>query len=114
MKANFIEIHSDEELDELFQKSEEQPVVLFKHSLTCPISSGVYREVSGIDSDIYLIVVQYARGVSNLLAEKTGVRHESPQAFVIKDGKPVYHASHYDVTAEDIEKLQGSKFQVQG
>ena len=114
MKANFIEIHSGEELNELFQKSNEQPVVLFKHSLTCPISSGVHREVAGIDSDIYLIVVQYARGVSNLLAEKTGVRHESPQAFVIKDGKPVYHASHYDITAEDIEKVQGSKFQVQG
>ena len=114
MKANFIEIHSGEELDELFHKSKQQPVVLFKHSLTCPISAGVYREVSGVDSDIYLIVVQYARGVSNQLAEKTGVRHESPQAIVLKDERAVYHASHYDVTAEDIEKVQGSKFQGQG
>lgn len=114
MKANFIEIHSGEELDELFDKSKQQPVVLFKHSLTCPISAGVYREVADVDSDIYLIVVQYARGVSNQLAEKTGVRHESPQAIVLKDERAVYHASHYDVTAEDIEKVQGSKFQVQG
>ncbi len=104
MKANFIEVHSSEELDEVFQKSKEQPVVLFKHSLTCPISAGVYREVSGVNSDIYLIVVQYARNVSNLLAEKTGVRHESPQAIVLKNERAVYYASHYDVTAEDLDK----------
>lgn len=104
MKANFIEVHSDEELNGLFQKSKEQPVILFKHSLTCPISAGVYNEVSGVDSDVYLIVVQYARGVSNLLAEKTGIRHESPQAIVLKDEKPVYYASHYDVTAADLDK----------
>lgn len=114
MKANFIEIHSSEELDELFQKSKEKPVVLFKHSLTCPISAGVYREVSDVDSDVYLIVVQYARGVSNLLAEKTGIRHESPQAIILKDEKAVYHASHYDVTADDIEKVQSLRFKVQG
>ena|SRR5688572_3361475 len=104
MKANFIEIYSSEELDELFDKSKQQPVVLFKHSVTCPISAGVYREVSGVDSDVYLIIVQHARGVSNLLAEKTGVRHESPQAIVLKNEKPVYYASHYNVTAEDVEK----------
>lgn len=103
MKAKFIEIHSDEELDEIFKKSSEQPVVLFKHSLTCPISAGVYREVSDIDAEIYLIIVQHARNISNALAEKTGIRHESPQAIVLKNGHPVYNASHYDVTATEVE-----------
>jgi bacillithiol system protein YtxJ len=105
MKANFIEINSTDELDDLFQKSSEKPVVLFKHSLTCPISSGVYQEISKADADINLIVVQHAPNVSNVVAEKTGIRHESPQAIVLKNGKPVYHASHYDVTAEDVEKM---------
>ena len=104
MKARFNEINSTEELDELFRQSNEKPVALFKHSLTCPISAGVYREVSGADADINLIVVQHARNVSTALAEKSGIRHESPQAIVIKDGKPVYHASHYDVTAGDVEQ----------
>jgi bacillithiol system protein YtxJ len=102
MNARFNEIHSVEELDSLFEQSFEKPVVIFKHSLTCPISAGVYHEVSGADADINLIVVQKARNVSNEIAEKTGIRHESPQAIVIKDGKPIYHASHYDVTAEGI------------
>ena len=102
MKARFNEIHDTEELAALFEKSNEQPVVLFKHSITCPISSGVYQEISKADADINLIVVQRARNVSNAIAEKTGVRHESPQAIVLKNQEVVYHASHYDVTADDI------------
>lgn len=103
MKARFNEIHDAAELDAVFEKSNEQAVVLFKHSTTCPISAGVYQEISNADADINLIVVQRARDLSTAVAERTGVRHESPQAFVIKNGAVVYHASHYDVTAADID-----------
>lgn len=103
MKANFIEINSNEELEKLFEQSNEKPVVLFKHSLTCPISAGVYQEISGADADVHLVVIQHSRPLSTQIAERTGIRHESPQAIVLKNGKPVYHASHYDVTAADVE-----------
>lgn len=108
MNANFIKLDSDAFLEDLFLKSKRQPVVLFKHSVTCPISSDVYREVSTVNSDVYLVVVQTARAISNLIAEKTNVRHESPQAIVLKDGAPVYHASHYDISSDDIEKFIGN------
>ncbi len=103
MKANFIEVNSGEELDALFEQSNEKPVVLFKHSLTCPISSGVYQEISNADADVHLVVVQHSRALSTQIAERTGIRHESPQAIVLKNGKSVYNASHYDVTAADVE-----------
>lgn len=103
MKARFNEIHDIEELDALIEKSNEQPIVLFKHSTTCPISSGVYQEISKADADINLIVVQHSRPVSSAIAERTGIRHETPQAIVLKDEKVVYHASHYDVTADEVE-----------
>lgn len=103
MKARFNEILDTEQLDALFKKSNEQAILLFKHSTTCPISAGVYHEISNADADVNLIVVQHARNVSNEIAERTGVRHESPQALVIKNGAVVYHASHYDVTAADVE-----------
>ena len=102
MNARFNEINDTQELDTLFEKSFDAPVVLFKHSVTCPISADVYREVAQADADVNIIVVQRARNVSNAVAEKTGIRHESPQALIIKDGKAVYHASHYDITAEEI------------
>ena len=104
MKARFNEIHNIEELDALIEKSNEQAVVFFKHSVTCPISSGVYQEIANADADINLIVVQNARSVSTAIAEKTGVRHESPQALIIKNGEVVYHAAHYDVTAREVEE----------
>jgi bacillithiol system protein YtxJ len=110
MTANFIKINSLEELDGLFERSSERPVFLFKHSLTCPISAGVFDIVSNIDADIHLVVVQQARDVSNKIAEKTGVRHESPQALVVKGGRAVYHASHYDVEAAEIEKTLAAEF----
>lgn len=103
MSANFIEVNTTEKLDELFQQSNENPVMIFKHSTTCPISSGVYQMVSQVDADVYLVVVQRARNVSNYIAEKTGIRHESPQTLVIKDGEPIYHASHYDVDLNEVE-----------
>ncbi len=103
MKAHFTEINSNEELENLFEQSNEKPVVLFKHSLTCPISAGVYQEISGADADVNLVVIQHSRHLSTAIAERTGIRHESPQAIVLRNGKPIYHASHYDVTAADVE-----------
>ena len=42
-----------------------------------------------------LIVVQHARPVSNAVVERFGVRHESPQALLLRDGRVVWHASHW-------------------
>jgi bacillithiol system protein YtxJ len=102
MSANFIKLDTTDRLEELFEQSNEKPVILFKHSTTCPISAGVYEEVSRVDGDVNLIVMQSARDISNAVAAKTGVRHESPQAIVLRNGEPIYHASHFDVTAEAI------------
>jgi bacillithiol system protein YtxJ len=109
MRARFNKIESTEQLDELFAASSEKPVVLFKHSVTCPISSDVYHEVSNADVDVNLVIVQTARPISNAIAERTGIRHESPQAIILRDGKAVYNASHYDVSAEDIEEQAKSE-----
>jgi len=103
--ANFIELDTLEKLEALINQSNDKPVVLFKHSTTCPISTNVYHEVAEFEGDVNLVIVQKARAISNEIAAKTGVRHESPQAIVLKNGKAVYHASHYDITADDLSKV---------
>jgi bacillithiol system protein YtxJ len=109
MPANFINLESIDRLDTLFSESHLRPVVLFKHSTRCGISSGVYREVSQVNGDINIVVIQTHREISSAIAARTGIRHESPQAIVLIDGEPVYHASHYDIEAEHIEaNLAGS------
>jgi bacillithiol system protein YtxJ len=103
MPANFINLESIDRLDRLFAESHERPVVLFKHSTRCGISAGVYRKVGQVEGDINVVVMQTHRDISNAIAARTGVRHESPQAIVLIDGEPVYHASHYDIEAAHIE-----------
>ena len=102
--AEFIEIADTGKLDALFAASQNEPVIIFKHSNTCGISADLYEQVSSMDRTINLVTVQVSRGISNKIESRLGIRHQSPQAFVIKDGKAVYHASHYAISPADIEK----------
>jgi bacillithiol system protein YtxJ len=102
MPPLFIELDSIEKLDDLFTRSHREPVLIFKHSSTCGISSMVYRRLNEYDGEINLIVVQEDRDISEALADRTGVRHQSPQAIVLKNGKASYKASHYEIGAENI------------
>lgn len=99
------------QLDELIQSSYEQPVLLFKHSTRCSISSMVKRRIENewsIESDkittVYLDLLQH-RNISTAIAEKTGVKHQSPQAILLRNGTVVYHASHTAISVNDIKKL---------
>lgn len=103
MPANFVSVDSLDTLERLFEESFQRPIVLLKHSTSCGISSGVYREVSMVSGDVNVVTMQTHRGISDEIALRTGVRHESPQVIVLRNGEPVYHASHYDIEAANIE-----------
>lgn len=94
---------------EEFAEIKEQPYfLLFKHSLTCPVSQAAFDEFNKYmeDAEIpgYYLYVQEARPLSNFLAEETEIKHESPQAFLFKDGQVVWHASHWNITQKSIQK----------
>ena len=90
------------DLENSFERSFVRPVILFKHSNSCGISAHVFEMTSEIDADIDLIVIQEHRDLSNSVAERTGYVHQSPQAFVLKNGVPVYHATHYGIDPKKI------------
>ena len=90
------------DLENLFESSFVRPVILFKHSNSCGISAHVFEMTSEMDADIDLIVIQDHRDLSNSVAERTGYVHQSPQAFVLKNGVPVYHATHYGIDPKKI------------
>jgi bacillithiol system protein YtxJ len=50
-----------------------------------------------------MVTVQTHRAVSNAVAQRLGVRHETPQALLIRDGRVVWSASHFRVTAAAVE-----------
>ena len=109
--AEFVEVEDAAALDQLFTRSMDAPIILFKHSTTCPISSRAHRQMSKLDraavGEIAMVVVQHARSVSDEIARRTGVQHESPQAFILRGGKVVWHASHFDITSDAVERAVG-------
>jgi bacillithiol system protein YtxJ len=102
--ANFKSIKDETTLEDLFKESFERPVAIFKHSKSCGISSHVMEMVDEVGRDVHFVVVQDDRDLSNEIAERTGHMHQSPQVFVIRDGKPIYHATHYGIDPGALEK----------
>lgn len=102
----FHQVSTDAELDKAYAASMEKPVVLFKHSATCPISSMARRRIKHLqdanDPPVYEVVVQSARSLSQKLAEDLGIRHESPQVILLHKQSPVYDTSHHLINVEDI------------
>ncbi|MDQ3805870.1 MAG: bacillithiol system redox-active protein YtxJ [Acidobacteriota bacterium] len=104
MEMQFTNVADDEALEQLFARSHEQPVVIFKHSNTCPISAMAYQRMKQFTSGVALLVVQRSRELSREVETRTGVRHESPQVLVLRRGRSVWSASHFDITAEAVEE----------
>jgi bacillithiol system protein YtxJ len=95
------------QLNEIIDLSTEKPVIIFKHSTRCSISRMVLKQFEN-EFDLQDKVIPYFldllefRNVSNEIASRFGVMHQSPQIILVKDGKAVYNASHESI---DIRKL---------
>ena len=110
--AEIQRIESLSALDELLERAKERPVWVFKHSLTCGTSSAAWAEFRRFaagqpdDGAVYaLIEVQNARAVSNALAERTGIPHESPQVLLLRDARVAWQGSHYQISARALKQV---------
>lgn len=102
MKNHFVKVTDTKEFEELADRSKEQPVVIFKHSLTCPISAAAYEQMAEFAGEVALVEVQRARELSAEIENRLGVNHESPQVIVLRNGKVVWEASHFKITADSV------------
>ena len=98
VSATFLPLHDVPALDRAFADSAAAPVVVFLHDDTCPISGDAYHEVRRLGGEVRMIDVTRDHEAKRDIARRTGVRHESPQAFVLKDGHVAWSASHYKIT----------------
>jgi len=117
---NVRQLTSVDEWQEACEKSSEKPLVVFKHSTRCDISAGAheaymrYAEDAGDNAPVDFAIVHVIedRPVSNAIAETLGVQHKSPQAILVRDGRAVWHDSHwnltYDFFAEKLGKPAGA------
>jgi bacillithiol system protein YtxJ len=83
--------------------------VLYKHSPICPTSGIAYEEMLAFRRlsrvPVYLVDVVRHRPLSRVLAERTGVTHESPQAIILRDGVPAWYRSHFDIEAAAMTRV---------
>lgn len=99
-----------EQLDKIEEESKERSIAIFKHSTRCGISRMVLSnfekeyDLDEKDHKIYFLDLLANREISNLVADRFEVRHESPQLILIREGKVVHHASHHSIDVEDLKK----------
>ena len=97
-----------EALESVFEQSNKEPVLIYKHSAICPLSQWAYQEITKLEQEwpypVYQVVVQEARPLSDTIAQRTGIRHESPQVIVLYQGQPIFHTSHGKIRADYLKK----------
>ena len=102
----WLKLEDDSTLEEIAEKSKDNPQVIFKHSTRCSISSmaksRLERSTSPGNIDFYCLDLIAHRDISSKIADQFNVYHESPQVLVIKDGQCVYDESHSGISMEDI------------
>ena len=108
MTTSLTNLQSLEDLDSFLASAGTDPVLLYKHSLTCGTSGLAFEEIQDLAASrpaalrIGVVRVQPAREVSTEIARRYGVRHESPQVLLMQNGRVLWHASHFRVTADGI------------
>jgi bacillithiol system protein YtxJ len=109
---SWIELHSNTQIEEIKKDSFNKPILIFKHSTRCGISSIVFSRFKKKSNSYFDQITFYyldllnRRNLSNEIAECFGVNHKSPQVLLIKNGEIKAHHSHYDILLSfSLEKI---------
>ena len=99
-------MHTSQDVEAALAASHEKPIVIFKHSATCPFSAAAQVEVANAkhDIDIYGIVLQYTGDLKAEIAERLGVEHQSPQTIVVYKGKAVSHQWRDEIKEDTLKQ----------
>lgn len=107
-KINWIPLKDLGQLNEILIHSNEKPMLIFKHSTRCSVSRMALNQFENeFDSenqvDAYFLDLLEHRDISNEIASRFGVYHQSPQLLLIKGGKSVYDVSHGYIDAVELK-----------
>ena len=108
-KISWIGLTDINQLDEIVLSSNEKPVVIFKHSSRCSVSRMALKQFENefdLENkvDAYFLDLLEYRDISNEIARRFNVYHQSPQLLLIKAGKSVYDVSHSEIDAGELKE----------
>ncbi|MDK2772203.1 MAG: bacillithiol system redox-active protein YtxJ [Flavobacterium sp.] len=109
--VKWIPLTDVSQLDEIVENSKDKTIGIFKHSTRCSISRFALKQFENeYDLEekvaLYFLDLLNHRDVSNEIANRFQVVHQSPQLILIKNGVAVYNASHSEIQAEVLEKYR--------
>lgn len=103
---NWIHLTNISTIDQIIKDSFDKPQVIFKHSTRCSISSmalnRLEREETPTNANFYYLDLLSYRNISNAIADKFNVYHESPQILIIRNGECTYDESHQGINMSEI------------
>ena len=98
------------QLDNILEASKDKPQMIFKHSTRCGVSSMVKSKLDGEWGHNEKIIPWHLdllrhRNISNEIAERFGIHHESPQIILLVNGEVKQYISHDSLSAKDLDAL---------
>lgn len=98
------------QLDEIIEASKTKPQLLYKHSTRCGTCTVVRNQLDRQWShdgkiDAWHLDLLKHRDISNTIADRFGVEHQSPQIIAIVNGAAIQHVSHGALSTEDLDAL---------
>src|SRR5690606_9120163 len=107
-KVPWNSLDGSEQLEEIVVRSKQRPQLIFKHSASCGISRMVLNGFNSSfdptwDCDLHFLTIQANRELSNSIADRSRVRHESCQLLILREGEVSFHTSHGAIVDADIK-----------
>ncbi|WP_303685339.1 bacillithiol system redox-active protein YtxJ [Nonlabens dokdonensis] len=108
-------LESIDQLENVIKNSTIKPKVIFKHSTRCGISRMVLNQFeNGFESNddevtFYFLDLLNYREVSNAVAEKLNVRHQSPQIIVLYNKEILHTESHQGIDIKKVQQIVSNK-----
>ena len=109
MNKIWSNLTEESQIAEIIALSNSIPIYIFKHSTTCGISAQAKEnlEISFKNTDkpfllYYLDLLNY-RSISNEVASKLHVHHQSPQLILVHNGEVAFTTSHHKIKTNILE-----------
>jgi bacillithiol system protein YtxJ len=104
------ELSTIEQWTALRAMSPQRPVIILKHSMTCPVSIAMFYRVEEAEQKgryavpIHMVVMQRSRDLARQIATDLNGEHASPQVIVMHNNRAVYHASHFEIDPDALAR----------
>lgn len=119
-ETDWDQLETEEAVEDVFAASNARVQLILKHSQSCAVSFFAKQNLDSVspeewpEMDRSMVEVVRSRPISQFIAAKTSIRHESPQVLIVADSQVVWHGSHSDVNKVNIQKAYDQALQKLG